>query len=133
MSLKDLTLKSGETYTPSAGTAYDVANGGGDLNKHRVLINYTGGLVLQKKLDFTVVPPRPLASAPNGYTQGRRQIFIRAPMLLANGLYTTNTVTIEIAADIEASDVTMLILRELIIQSALNSDTDGFWYDLSVA
>jgi hypothetical protein len=132
MSLKDITFKSGATYPQTGGSADPIADAGGDLNKKRLIFT-TESLAAQRKIDFTVVNFKASATSPDGNTQGRRQVYFRYPFLTASGLYTMNTASIEINASIEATDGTISLFRQVLIQILNDSGADGFWNDLSVA
>lgn len=123
----------GSTFPITGGSAGPaIASGGGNLNTHR-LICPNDTLVVQRKFDFSVVEPKPLVSAPNGYTQGRRSVFFRFPLLLDNGNYTTNTAQLQISADIETTDAEMRAIMDLILQTLTHAPVEPFWYDMSVA
>jgi hypothetical protein len=132
MSLKDIAFKTGATYPQTGGSADPIADAGGDLNKKRLIFT-TEALAAQRKIDFTVVNFKASATSPDGHTQGRRQVYFRYPMLTASGLYTMNTASLEINASIEAVDGTVTLLRQALIQVLNDTESDGFWNDLSVA
>jgi hypothetical protein len=132
MPLSSFAPYSGATFPRTGGAADPIADSGGDLNKHRLIFT-TEDFVLQRKVDVSVSVPKPLASAPNGYTQGRREIFIRFPMLLDNGNYTTNTAQILLSADVENTDAEIRAMRDVMVQAIDDSSFDGVFNDLSVA
>lgn len=132
MSISTLAPYSGATFPRTAGSADAVASAGGDLDKHRLIFT-TEELVLQRKLDFSVTAPKVSTSAPNGYTQGRSSVYMKFPLLLDNGNYTTNTIQLTFSADIETTDAEKQAMRDVAVQAIIDSSMDGFYNDLSVA
>lgn len=132
MTINTIAFKTGATYPQTGGSAQATASAGVTLENQRI-ITTSESLVLQNTMDFGVTRPKANASAPNGYTQGRRRVFIKQPILLANGEYTVNTVSLELSADIETSDAQVTLLRDLAIQVLSLAETDSFWEDLNVS
>jgi len=132
MPISDLVLYTGTTTSQTGGAVDATASTGSTLNSHQI-ISTSEALVLQKSVDCSVTRPKPSASAPNGYTQGRREIFVRMPILLANGKYTTNTLKITLSTDIETSDAQSQVLRDYGTRLLFNSEMNSFYNDLSVA
>jgi len=132
MSISDFAPLGGATFPATGGTGLTVSTAGTDLNLHRLFVP-VDSIPVQRTFDFTVIRPKPNASAPNGYTQARREVVIKYPILLDNGLYTTNTARISISSDIEFSDSEMRHLRDLAVQAINESDMDSFYNDLATA
>jgi hypothetical protein len=76
----------------------------------------------RRTIEITSKSPEIQASAPNGYTQQRTVFRFVKPKLLANGKLTTNTVTINIGYDIEATAAERQELLDVAAQ--LCSDAD---------
>jgi hypothetical protein len=81
----------------------------------------------QTKIAFHSKDPKVSSTAPNGYTQHRTTIKILKPLLLDNGNYTMNSVTITFGVDHETTDAEITSLRVLAAQLLHDSDFDDFW------
>jgi hypothetical protein len=88
---------------------------------------------VQRKIDFSVSPPKVAANAPNGYTQGRRNINFTFPVTLDNGETTIETVRITFANDIETDSTRMDAIRSTVVQVLNSSALDEFFNSLSVS
>jgi hypothetical protein len=104
-----------------------------DGRTHIVFLDDGADLLSQKTAEFSYLPPKVQASAPNGYTQARNKVRIKAPFVLDNGERTTNTITIEVACDYEVTAAERLTLLNWAAQILLDSDYTEFWDDQSIA
>jgi hypothetical protein len=116
----------GGTYTAPTGGSADALIAFGSLNEMRAIFAADTPGVTAKSLNFTQTAPKPLASAPNGYTQAKRQAFLRVPKVLANGNITTFTIRAEISFDIEASAFEVNEMCRLMSQ-VLGDDDFASW------
>jgi hypothetical protein len=132
MTIRNASLEIGSTWGPTGGNSVALSSLGQDLSTNKCYLSDGASSVLRKTVDFTTSQPKPLASAPNGTTQQRSTAVVRHPLLLDNGLYTTNTVRIEVSFDPEASDAE--ITRLLTDATSLLNDAElaAFWLKGSV-
>jgi hypothetical protein len=132
MSIETFAPVSGGTTATTGGSSDPFESAGSDLGQHR-LISSSDSMLLQRKIDFSVSPPKPSLNAPNGYTQGRRKMYFTFPVTLANGKTTVESVTVVFATDIETDASRMNTLRALVGQAIHSSALDGFYNNLSAA
>jgi hypothetical protein len=133
MSISNGSIPIGATYAPSGGSATSLVSLGGSLGEQKVFIDDSSDLALRKTAVVTSKPPTPLASAPNGYTQQRSAIVFHIPLLLDNGNYTINKVSIEMSFDIETDASEMTLLREFIAHVGVDTDFDDLFEQGSTA
>lgn len=104
MGLSSSVIKTGVTsFTVTGGTQIMLTSveNNGVLNK---LVESSAVNYLQRRsIDFTVKEAKVSAGAPNGYTQPRRKMVMRFPRVLANSKLTVDTLSIELATDVEAT------------------------------
>jgi hypothetical protein len=122
MSINGATPIVGGTYAaPTSGSA-DALSAFGSLTEMKALFDADTPGVSAKSMSFTVTEPKPLASAPNGYTQAKRQAYLRVPLVLDNGNITTCSVRIEISFD---SEMTSSEIEEMcLLGSQVLGDAD---------
>jgi hypothetical protein len=84
------------------------------------------------EVSFSVKEPKVSEGAPNGYTQARTVVMVKYPMVLDNGNLTVNTISINVATDIETSDAERDELLLLAAQIINNSDFRAAFDDLAV-
>jgi len=134
MTISSLSLLNGATITPSGGTAENY-NAGSSPNSDTVVAYCEADTDLrsQRTIEFSVSRPKPSASAPNGYTQSRVNVFIKEPFALDNGAVTTHTTHIKMANDAEATQAEILERRKQAAQVLLSGELDDFFYNLSTA
>jgi hypothetical protein len=131
MALSALSLVLGGTLSNTGGTADAVES---VSNLDRALVTFTDdSLELQRTLNIRVVPAKVNTSAPNGYTQARRELYFKFPLSLDNGNMTNSTVTLNVSSDIELEDSEMSQIRETVGQVLISSAMDGVFNKLSVA
>lgn len=133
MPLSGASIPVGATYSPTGGSATTFVSLGGTLGKKDLFLDDGSSLILRRLLSATSIAPRPLSSAPNGYTQQKVQLFMKVPKLLANGKYTTNTVDAVIRFDPETTTAERAFLREMLAHYGSDSDFAEFFEDGSVA
>jgi len=132
MSIENLALVSGGTTSTTGGTAIPLGSAGGTQDRHQ-LIATDDSLMSQRTMDFSVKRPVPKDDAPNGYTQSRREVYFKFPMVLTNGVTTVNTARITISADIEADSTEITIIRDALVQALNSADLAQFFELLVVA
>lgn len=134
MTISSLSLLNGATITPTGGTA-EAYNAGSPSSSNSVIAYCEADQDLrsQRTIEFSAVRPKASASAPNGYTQSRVNIFVKEPFALDNGAVTTHTTTIKMANDAEATQAEILERRKQAAQILLSAELDDFFYNLSTA
>lgn len=131
MSFSALSLVTGGTLSNTGGTADAVSH---VSNLDRALITFTAdSLELQRTISARVVPPKVSPSAPNGYTQARRELYFKFPLELDNGNLTNSTVTLNVSTDVELTDAELSQIRQTVGQVLVSSALDSFYNKLSVA
>jgi len=125
-------LKDG-TVATTGGTSVSLLTKGTSLSQHNLMIDDGAEFQLQATTDFSVKAPKVSASAPNGYTQARTSVFLRQPLLLDNGEYTTCTGSISISVDPEMTDAEKLTMRVYLAQLLVDSDFTDFWDNQAIA
>lgn len=133
MTLASASVPVGATYAPTGGSATSFVSLGMTGESHKLFIDDGADLILRKTVLATSKSPSPNSGSPNGYTQQRSKIVFHVPMLLANGNYTTNSVSIEVAFDPEADAGERAFLRELIAHVGVDADFENLFDDGSVA
>lgn len=82
---------------------------------------------LRRSIDFRAVPARISASAPNGYTQERKEAKYRFPLLLDNGKRTENSAIVIMATDIESTPAEKLEMQLTVAQSLSQAAWQEYW------
>lgn len=80
----------------------------------------------RRSFDLTIKPAKPLAGAPNGYSQVRTNLFYRQPLVLDNGNITVNTLRVELSHDVELSNAE----RIRMLMAPTQVFVHGSWYDV---
>lgn len=119
-------LKDGTVATTS-GTATSLLSKGNTLLQHNCILDDGAVFALQSSLQFTTKEPKASESAPNGYTQGRNSVYLKAPLSLDNGKTTVNTGSISIACDSETTAAEKLTMRVYLAQILVDPDFTDFW------
>ncbi len=127
MSILNASVNVDGTVATTGGTATTMVSKGTDLEKHDVILNDGSEFAAQTKISFSIKDPKVSSSAPNGYTQHRMNVKVLRPLLLDNGNYTVNSVTISFGVDHETTDAEIGSLRVLAAQLIHDSDFDDFW------
>lgn len=133
MPLSSASILSGATITPSGGTALAFGSEGIVNNTNLIYATADTDYRTRKEMACTVKKPKPLTTAPNGYSQSRNKIVIRVPLTLANGLVTSQTLLIEQSVDVESTAAVNLELRKLAAQALIDADYTAFWDSSSLA
>lgn len=133
MPISNGSIPIGATYAPSGGTATSLVSLGGNLGSNQVFVDDDSPGALRKTALVTSKPFTPLASAPNGFTQRRSTVTFHVPLLLDNGKYTTNKVSIEMSYDMETDASEITLLRELIAHVGVDADFDDLFEQGSTA
>jgi hypothetical protein len=124
INIKDSTV----TVSETGGTAVVYALVQSDGNRHYYQVVADADKRTRRTCMVMITPPKPLSSAPNGYSQQRVAVTFREPMLLANGKITVNSVKFELAADVEASTASITRLVNAVQIFGINNIatiTDG--------
>ncbi len=133
MSLNAGTILVDGTPSVTGGTSTAFASKGATLNKHNLFLDDGAILLDQVELQVTTKEAKVQASAPNGYTQARVIAKLLYPLNLDNGARTVNTITLEMATDVETTDAEKLSMRVAACQLLFDSDFTELWDNLSVA
>lgn len=129
------------TATIKTGASAITVTGGTDLTFTQAAI-LSAGRVLKVMSDATLTlrqikqyykAARTLATAPNGFTQERKEMIALVPMTLANGKITNNQVGVWISHDPEASAAQKLELELIGAQMLMDGDFADFWSQGSTA
>lgn len=123
------------------GASGITVTGGTDLTFTQVLVNgasrvlkvVTDATKVIRQIKQTYKQAKVLVSAPNGYTQERKEMIVTLPMTLANGKTTNNQVGVWISHDVEASAAQKLELQLSGAQVLTDSDFADFWTAGSVS
>lgn len=129
MSLSNSAVLKDGTVATTGGTSTNLLTKGQNLTQHNLMIDDGAEFQLQATVDFTVKAPKVSVSAPNGYTQARNSAFLKQPLLLDNGEYTTCTGSISISCDPEMTAAEKLTMRVYLAQILVDSDFTAFWDD----
>lgn len=133
MSLRNMSLLSATTVSASGGTALTYLPGNGASDDKLVMyVTADTDLRSRRTCDFTVKPPKPSATAPNGFTQPRCTVYHRFPQTLANGLTTYDTLKIELARDVETTQAEVLEYLKVGAQTMFDADVLEFFYNQSL-
>lgn len=133
MSLTNASVLVGPTITASGGTALALSSLGQNGNRVSLVATADTDFRTRRTMDLTAKTPNSNVSSPNGYTQARPSVLIKAPIVLANGKTTVNTLRIEMAYDVETSQAQIGALMELGAQSLFDSDFTSFWKSLALS
>lgn len=99
--------------------------------------SYSTSLVCTSDADFktrrsfeaSIKPAKPLAGAPNGYSQARNLVLYRQPLVLDNGETTVDTWRLELSRDIETDTAELQQMLDALIQTVTSSDFADFWFE----
>lgn len=133
MSLKNMSLLTGATITPSAGTAKVFADDGITVtNGVHLVVPATVDYRVRESATFKYKSPTLLADGT--YTRDKKEITFVIPMLLASGKVSFNTFRISREVHPEFSAANATDFNKLACQMlAGDSDTDAFWATGSMA
>lgn len=127
MSITAASFKVDGTVATTGGTDRTLVLLGYDLGSVKTIVNDGAEFVAQTTINFSVKEPKVSSGAPNGYTQARNVCKVSVPKLLANGKYTINTLTMELAVDQETTDAQIQSLLVLAAQLLADSDFSSYW------
>lgn len=129
MSLATASILSGATVTPSGGTALAFEGEGIQNGSHLIFASDDTDYRTRREIVCSPKKPKPLSTAPNGFTQSRNTVVIKLPLTLDNGLVTTQTWTISQSVDVESTDAENQEGRAIAAQVLVDSDFAAFWDD----
>lgn len=119
-------LKDGVVAT-TGGTATGMIDKGGTLEKWEGILDDGSEFISQSVCSFTIKDPKVNIGSPNGYTQARSTVTLKVPLLLDNGSYTVNTLSIQLAVDHETTDAEISTMLVYGAQLLADSDFSDFW------
>jgi len=121
-------------FTPTGGTALTFVSAGNfAAGKVTLYVAADTDFRVRRTIDVTVKTPTPQLSTPNGYTQARGKAIFKKPKLLANGKITVNTVTVDVAYDVECTQAEIQELMDVGAQMLVDSDFIPVYKALSLA
>lgn len=132
MSLSNASISEGATIAPTGGTALAFEGAGARGNSHMIFASADTDLRTRRTITTTVREPKPLATAPNGYSQARTSFTMKFPLELDNGNITVNTVRIEFSTDPETSQAELEEYRVQAAQVCSDADFAGAVKSLSL-
>jgi hypothetical protein len=127
MSLTTGTVLVGGTTSTTGGTSTGFLTKGDTLGQKNLILDDGSEYASQTQANFTIKDPVTKASAPNGFSQQRSKIQFLVPLSLDNGNRTFNTLTIELAYDVETTSSEKDALIALGVQTLNGSDFSDFW------
>lgn len=127
MSLTAFSLKETPSIAVTGTDDITVVSQGNTLGEAALIWSSDTDGKTRRNATLKVNPPKPSATAPNGYTQARSGLFLRTPFLLDNGGLTTNTGAVNIGVDIESTQAEIEALLDDLIQLLKHADVRPFW------
>jgi len=131
-SLASIAPETGATVSSTGGTSDPIGVLGSDFNNLRAHYPADANNVA-RTVSFTVKRPVISATAPGGYTQGRRTVFYQKPKILDNGARTVDTIKFEMACDPENTDAEISLMFEDFKQILVDSEIVDFITDQQVS
>jgi len=126
MSLSTFAPIVGGTTSTTGGTATALIRKNSSGKKAEFILDDASPFVTQTEIDFSIVEPVVKASAPNGYTQKRNSVFLKVPVILANGNRTVKTYQLLSAVDVETTDAEYAADVNLLVQCAIDAAVADF-------
>jgi len=132
MAISDAAISKDGVVASTGGVSKTFASLGSTLSQHNVFFD---GVDLRTRSEaaFSTKAPKMKVDAPNGYTQARNNIVLKVPITLANGLITVNTVSLQMAYDVETSDAQKDTLISYAAQLLADTDMADFWKSQSIS
>lgn len=128
MSLNNAAVVTAPTsIAATGGTALTLASAGSDGITNRLIVTADTDFRTRRSIVASIKTPKPLATAPNGYTQARSKAVYTKPKLLANTKYTNNTISIEISVDVETTQTEIQELMDVGAQMLFDADFIQLW------
>lgn len=134
MPIANAQISDGATsIAPTGGTTITLASLGinGDISS--VYVSTDTSIKTRRTIDFSKKNAKVNASSKGGFTQPRSKAKMNFPRTLADGSVTYDTVTIELARDISATDADVANYMKIAAQVCFDSDFDAFWKAQSLA
>lgn len=133
MALNNAVVKTGGSIAVTGGSDLTFASYGGDSQSLTVGASADTDFRTRRKIDFKISPPKISPNSPSGYTQARAVATFKLPMITASGKYTTNTIQVSMAYDVETSDANKTQMLDVASQMCFDSDFLSFFKNLSLA
>jgi len=127
MSLEAGAILVGGTTSTTGGTSTSFVTKGESLGVKNLVLDDGSEFLSSTQVQFSSKDPNVSTGAPNGYTQQRSSVKVLVPLLLDNGNRTFNTVTIELAYDVETTSAEKDSLISMGVQLLNDSDFSDFW------
>jgi len=131
MTIKSASILKDGAVATTGGSAAAFTSLGVTMNRHKAFFDGTDHRT-RSEVVATTKDPKVSASAPNGYTQARSNMLFKVPKLLANGLYTINTIQVSMSCDVETTQAEKQRLLGYAAQGATDSDFTSFWENQGV-
>jgi len=127
MGLKNMSILSGATITPSGGTAMVFADDGTTVqNGVRLVVPATADYRVRESATFKYKAPTLLGDGT--YAKDKKEFTLVIPMILASGKIVYNVIRVSRELHPEFSAANATNFNKLASQMlAGDSDTDGFW------
>lgn len=124
----------------TAPTSIDVTGGtdltftlvGSTPNGDPSFVVLTDELISTREYVISAKRPKVQASSPSGYTQARTKGKFLIPKTLASGARTVNTISVELAVDIETTDAEKTEMLYMMAQALFDADFVGLHRDLDL-
>jgi hypothetical protein len=126
MSIVGSAVESGTTPVFSGGTTQSLNSIGGSPDK-RTCFMESVDFFDQTLCTFTSRVPKVNGASPSGWTQARRELLIKRPLVLPSGELVYNKIMTQIAVDVNTPSVDLVTLLEYAGQMTIQSDFRGFW------
>jgi hypothetical protein len=127
MTIEALSINVDGTPAFTGGTATSVLEMSNSNLSKRIALDDSTEFLAQTNLTFSKQDPKVVASAPNGYSQGRSKVTMIVPLLLDNGKLTESGWVLEHRSDVELTDAERLTQRINFAQLIVNSALDDFY------
>lgn len=131
MSLATASVLKDGTIAVTGGTATAFTRLSGDNTSAKASFDGTDFLSRLMAV-FTRKEPKVNAGSPDGYTQIRRNVYLKIPRTLASGALTYDTVKVEIARSVETTSAQLATTKVYASQLLSDSDFDEFWEEGSL-
>jgi hypothetical protein len=130
MSFASASIPVGATFAPSGGSATTLSLLSAGSTASSFLLNDSAAFSLRRKFNASIIEPKPKDGTPSGYTQRRARLNIQVPIavsLYVGQPYTTNSITIELSADITSVSTDIDTLKSLAMNAINDTDFSAFW------
>jgi len=128
MSINNASINDGATaVSPTGGTAKTLNTMGVQADQNVAYFAADTSMKTRRTAEFSKKASKANASSIGGFTQARNKVKLTFPRVKADGSLTADTLTMELARDIDATDAE--VVNYLLIGAQVLGDTDflDFW------